>query len=113
MCLIQCCSFPWGAIQEPRMDEVNERMMVLIHVDWAGTMDELKELDKDYKESAEKTEGVEFKGRLIPMNKKYHFTYFAKAKGLASVQKWMENWPGDRDYSKMTHGEWEFYADPA
>ena len=85
-------------------------MMVLIHIDWAGTEKELKELDEKYKKNAEKTEGVEYGGRLVPWNKKYHFTYVLKMDNISQLYAFGQNWDFKRDYGKMTHGEYEIYS---
>ena len=85
-------------------------MMVLIHIDWGGTEAQLKELDEAYKKNAEKTEGVTYKGRLVPWNKKYHFTYVLKMDNISMLYAFGQNWDRTRDYSQMTHGEYEIYG---
>ena len=85
---------------------------MLIHMDWAGTADELKEIDEAYKKACEKTEGVEYKGRLIPWNAKYHYTHVFKMDDIRGLYNMMQNWDRTRDYGKMTHGEYEFYSAP-
>ena len=100
-------------------------MMILIHIDWAGTEEQLKELDKGYKIAAEETEGIDFKGRLTPWNKKYHYTYVLKADDITKFHKFGEYFflentrdrslmtrvsENTRDRSLMTHGEYEFYS---
>ena len=86
-------------------------MMILIHIDWAGTEDQLKALDEVYKKAAEKTDGCEYKARLTPWNKKYHYTYVMTADDITKFHKFGEAFFAmhTRDRSLMTHGEYEFY----
>ena len=85
-------------------------MMVLMHFDWAGTMKGLEDLTEQWKKHAEKTKGVEFKGRLAPWNKKYHWTMILKMDNVACLHEWQSTWSIDRDYGKMSHGVWDFYS---
>ena len=88
-------------------------MMVLLHIDWAGTAEELKELDEAYKKACEKTEGVKYVGRLVPWNAKYHFTYFFEMEDVRGMYNMNQNFEMDRDYGKTTHGEYEIYSVPS
>jgi hypothetical protein len=83
--------------------------MVLINVDFYGSDEELEKLDKAYKKMAEKTEGVEYKGRLVPMQTKWHFTYVFKAENMKAWAAGNENFKYDRDRKVMSHGAVEFY----
>ena len=93
--------------------EMRNGMMVLLHIDWAGTPEELKELDEAYKKACEKTEGVDYKGRLVPWNAKYHFTYFLEMDDIRGLYNMNQNMVFDRDYVMMTHGEYEIYSVPS
>lgn len=76
-------------------------MWVIQYFDWQGTMEELEEWDKLIEKECEKTEGVKFKGRYGPHNKKYHWAHFFK---IDSYDKWMtlgQDMP--RDYNKASH----------
>ena len=61
---------------------MRRKMMVLVHFDWGGTLEQLKDFDEEYKKTAEKTDGVKFAGRMIPMSKKYHFTMVLKMENM-------------------------------
>jgi hypothetical protein len=84
--------------------------MVLINVDFYGSDEELEKLDKAYKKMAEKTEGVEFKARLVPMQTKWHYTYVFKAESMKAWAAGFENFKYDRDRKVMSHGTVEFYV---
>ena len=83
-------------------------MMVLVNWDFIGSDEELKEGDKTFKKMADMSKGVEYLGRYIPSNIKWHFTYFFKCE---SPEAWATRKRPDwkRDRSKWTHGAvWEF-----
>ena len=83
-------------------------MMVLIDVDFWGTEDELKILDKAYKNMAKKTDGVEYLGRHTP-NSKWHYTYFFKADNLAAWAGGNSNFDYKRDKKLFSHGAMQYY----
>ena len=83
--------------------------MVLINIDFWGTEDELKILDKAYKEMAKKTDGVEYLGRHVPNTTKWHYTYFFKAENMATWASGMPNFDYKRDKKLMSHGAVEFF----
>ena len=85
-----------------------------MHIDWNGTEKQLKEYDESYEKTAEKTEGIKFVGRLVPWNKKYHFTYVLKCDDITRFHKFGQNWFAEyaRDYGTVSHGEYEFYSVP-
>ena len=66
-----------------------------------------------YKKACEKTEGVDYKGRLVPWNAKYHFTYFLEMDDIRGLYNMNQNMVFDRDYVMMTHGEYEIYSVPS
>jgi len=88
-------------------------MLVLLHVDWFGPTEELRQGDEAIKKVCTETDGVEYKGRYTPNQKKYHWTYLFKADNLA---RWEEAWSKivecPRDYKKLPHGELEYYQGP-
>jgi hypothetical protein len=76
-------------------------MWVIQYFDWQGTMEELEKFDKIIEKECEKIEGVKYKGRYGPHNKKYHWAYFYK---IESYDKWMTMGSDiPRDYSKASH----------
>ena len=85
-------------------------MMVLINVDFFGSDEELEELTKAYEVVGEKTEGVKFLGRFVPGQTKWHYTFFFKAKDMATWASGLGNFKYKRDKSKFTHGAVEFYS---
>lgn len=88
-------------------------MLVLFHFDWFGLAEELKEVDETIKKACAETEGVEYKGRYTPNQRKYHWTYLIEAENFA---KWEEAWikmsKYPRDYEKLPYGELEFLPGP-
>jgi hypothetical protein len=58
-----------------------------MHVDWFGTAEELKEIDETVKKVCAETDGVEYKGRYSPLERKFHWTYVYELE--------------DEDYGKM------------
>ncbi|OGD58466.1 hypothetical protein A3K78_00070 [Candidatus Bathyarchaeota archaeon RBG_13_52_12] len=48
-------------------------MMAVIWLDFTGTEDELKEVDKTYKQAAEKTKGAEYLGRYTTLTRKWNW----------------------------------------
>ena len=49
-------------------------MLVLIHFDWFGSAEGLKEGDEAVKKACAETNGVEYKGRYSPLERKFHWT---------------------------------------
>jgi hypothetical protein len=88
-------------------------MLVLFHLDWFGRAEELEELDNTVKKACTETEGVVYKGRYTPNQRKFHWTYFFEA---ANFAKWEEAWVKTskypRDFKKLPHGEFEFFPGP-
>jgi len=80
-----------------------------MHYDWSGTIKELEGLCEEWKKHAEKTKGVEWKGRLAPWNKKYHWTNVMLVDNIACLHDYQSTMDSKRDYSKLTHGVWDFY----
>lgn len=87
-------------------------MYILEHFDWFGSIEELAKMDRKYKEMFDGSKGIEFLGRHVPGNKKYHWTYFYKAKDFATwVTEFSEadfSWY-KRDIKVHTHAEMEYY----
>ena len=81
------------------------KMYILQYFDWNGTLDELEEAEKMVKKIIDETEGVDFKGRYSPHNKKYHWVFMFKTDSYDAL---MATWPKmGRDYDKMTHAVME------
>ena len=90
-------------------DPGEHKMMILMHYDWAGTIEELDKLCEIWKKHAEKTDGVEWKGRLVPWNKKYHFTNVMVVDDITRLYAYQSTMESNRDYSKLTHAIYDFY----
>ena len=87
-------------------------MYILEHYDWFGPIEELEKWEKIYKKHFDGSHGVEYLGRFGPVNKKYHWTNFWKAKDWnAWVNRKYPDIPYKRDYKVNTHSELEFYSD--
>ena len=86
-------------------------MLVLLYFDWFGTAEELKEGEEKMAATCAKVDGVEYKGRYYPHNRKYHFVYLFE---VESFQKLLETVGAKtpRDYKKLTHGEFEILDGP-
>jgi hypothetical protein len=88
-------------------------MLILLHIDWFGSAEELQESDNSLRKACDEIDGVKYKGRFTPNQKKYHWTYLFKAENLASWEKaWEKMSESPRDYNKLTHGELEYYQGP-
>ena len=89
-------------LTEKGLKEQGERKMwVIQYFDWHGTMKELEELDKIVEKECEKAEGLKYKGRYGPHNRKYHWAYFYKAESYNHFNAMGQDIP--RDYNKMSH----------
>jgi len=88
-------------------------VIVLLYFDWFGTAEELKELDEKVMAACAKVEGVEYRGRYAPDNRKYHFVWLFE---VESYDKLSEVLTGPkappRDYKKLTHGTFEMLRGP-
>ena len=84
-------------------------MMVLINIDFWGSDEELKILDKASEEAVKNTEGVDFLGRFAPEAKKWHWTYFYKAESLTTWDNFLKNIEYKRDKKLLSHDTTEFY----
>ena len=76
-------------------------MLVLVHFDWIGTAEELKEADDAWKKACAETDGIEYKGRYSPLERKFHWTYMHELE--------------DEDYGKLKEARAKFdfaRADP-
>ena len=88
-------------------------MIVLLYFDWFGTAGEVKELDEKMKAACAGADGVNFKGRYAPDNRKFHFVNVYEVEsydGLLEVLTGPEMPP--RDYKKLTHGTFEVLRGP-
>jgi hypothetical protein len=88
-------------------------MLVLFYIDWFGPAEELREVDDVVKKACVDTEGVEYRGRYTPNQKKFHWTYLVEVKNFA---KWETAWDKmlkyPRDVNKLPHGVLEFLPGP-
>jgi hypothetical protein len=84
--------------------------MILVHFEFFGRDEELEEVDNAWKEMANAAKGIELKGRFIPTQGRYHYTYLLKAKSLGAWEKGYDNytWP-PRDKSKLSRVSIEYY----
>ena len=87
-------------------------MYVLNHFDWFGPIEELDEIEKKLKKFYDGKDGVEFLGRFVPLNQKFHWTRFFKVKDFNTwVNRKIPSPPVyKRDYKVMTHAVVEFYT---
>ena len=84
-------------------------MMVLINTEFWGSDEELKMLDKAIKDAVEKTVGVEYLGRFMPEQTRWHYTYFYKAEGLTAWDNFLKNFEYKRDRKILAHDTTEYY----
>ena len=87
-------------------------MMCVIWIDFRGTSDELKQIDKAYEQAAEKTKGMEYLGRYTSYTQKWNWCYFFKIDKLGVMDAYFENMKFKRDYTKMPYGAVEFFPGP-
>lgn len=80
-------------------------------MDFFGTAEELKQMDEALKNAAEKTDGIEYKGRYTPHSKKFHWTYLWRCDNYGKFLEVLGKIGIERDYSKTTHGEMEIYME--
>jgi len=88
-------------------------VIVLLYFDWFGTAEELKESEEKLIAACAEVDGVEYKGRYAPDNRKFHFVWVYEVK---SYEKLLEVLTGPemppRDYKKLTHGTFEILRGP-
>ena len=86
---------------------------MLFHFDWFGPAEELKQMDEAMKKACTETDGVAYKGRYSPNQKKFHWSYLFEVDNFAC---WGEAWEkmskGPRDYKKLPYGELEYHQGP-
>jgi len=84
-------------------------MIVLQYFDWFGPPEELEELEEKVKAACAELDGVEYKGRYLPHNRKYHYVRIIKTDkyppGLAGKMP-------PRDRKKLTHIVGEILGEP-
>jgi len=88
-------------------------VIVLLYFDWFGTAEELKELDEKVRAACAEADGVGYKGRYAPDNRKYHFVSVFEVESydkLLGVLLGPKMPP--RDYKKLTHGVFEILRGP-
>lgn len=84
-------------------------MMVLVNIEFWGSDEELEKLDKAVKDAVEKTLGVEYLGRFMPEQTRWHYTYFIKAESLTAWDNCLKNFEYKRDRKLLAHDTTEFY----
>jgi len=88
-------------------------VIVLLYFDWFGTAEELKKSEEKLTAACAELDGVEYKGRYAPDNRKYHFVWLFE---VESYDKLLEVLTGPkappRDYKKLTHGTFEILRGP-
>ncbi len=84
-------------------------MMVLVNFDFWGSDEDLKKLDSTCEKMTEKTYGVEFIGRFMPEQKKWHYTYFYKADSLTAWDNALKNFEYEFNKKILSHNTTEFY----
>ena len=82
-------------------------MMVLYHFNWAGTKAELDEFYQSWKKTMDETDGAEFIGKFAPLNRGFHYTWFAKFKDLATYEKLA--FADSHDYEKIPKAIFDIY----
>jgi len=55
-------------------------VIVLLYFDWFGALEELKEMEEKMIAAFAPADGVEYKGRYAPDNRKFHFVYVFETK---------------------------------
>ena len=88
-------------------------MIVLLYFDWFGTAEELSEIEDKMAAICAKKEGVEYRGRYAPDNRKFHFVYMFEAEKYEKILEVLTDpeMP-PRDYKKLTHGAFEILRGP-
>ncbi len=88
-------------------------MIILFYFDWFGTADELNQFDEMVKNVSQQIEGIEYKGRYTPNQKKFHWIWLIESEDFG---KWEEAWnlltKYPRDLRKLPHGIIEFFPGP-
>jgi len=88
-------------------------VIVLLYFDWFGTAEELKKSEEKLIAAFAQADGVEYKGRYAPDNRKFHFVYVFEVESYEKLLKVITDpkMP-PRDYKKMTHGTFEILRGP-
>lgn len=88
-------------------------MIVLLYFDWFGSAEELKEMEEKMTAAFAKVDGVKYKGRYAPDNRKFHFVYMFEVESYEKLFEVLLNprMP-PRDYKKLTHGVFEILRGP-
>ena len=87
-------------------------MLVIQHIDWFGSQDELSKMDEAIKKACKGIEGIEYKGRWSSHQARYHFCYLFETDVYMKI---MDAWGKanfKRDYSKLTHSVMEVLGGP-
>ena len=88
-------------------------MIVLLYFDWFGTVKELEEFEEEAAIVYAKEDGVEFKGRYAPDNRKFHFVYVYETYSYGRLlEVLMSKQMPPRDFKKITHGTFEILRGP-
>jgi len=88
-------------------------MIVLLYFDWFGSAEELNELEEKMNAAFAQADGVEYKGRYAPDNRKFHFVYVYEVERYEKLMEvLMDPEMPPRDYRKLTHGVFEVLRGP-
>jgi len=79
---------------------------------WRGTAEELKKLDKQYKECAENVDGCKFLGRYSSWQTPYNWAYVYEVEDMGQFQKAMQSLDYERDYNQLPAFVVEFWSGP-
>ena len=83
--------------------------MVLVNIEFWGSDEELKNLDKAIKDAVEKTKDVKYLGRFMPEQTRWHYTYFYKAESLTAWDNFLKNFEYKRNRKILAHDTTEYY----
>jgi hypothetical protein len=87
-------------------------MLAVGSFSWRGNAEELKELDKIYKECVENIEGIKYIGRYTSWQSPYNWAYVYETDDMGKFQKAMMSITAPRDYSKIPSFVVEFWSGP-
>ena len=87
------------------MERKTMQMTYRSSFDWWGTDEELKEVEKQFKEAAEKVDSVTYHGLYVPHNSKFHYVR------VWTGDDWDAFWSMERpkrDKKKLSHVVFEY-----
>ena len=81
--------------------------MVLYHFNWAGTKEELEQFYQNWKMFLDNIDGADFIGKFSPINRRFHYTWFAEFKDFATYEK--VAFSEAHDYEKVPSAIFDIY----